>query len=57
MPRPRMVELYLRSPTRLHGIMLNQLSTGITLPFAVSFAAVICAVDKLLKNKNNIRCH
>jgi hypothetical protein len=27
-----MVELYLHSPIRLHGLALNDLSTGITLP-------------------------
>jgi hypothetical protein len=26
------VDLYIHSPIRLHGIVLNQLSTGITLP-------------------------
>jgi hypothetical protein len=26
-----MMELYLNSPMRLHGVMLNQLSTGTTL--------------------------
>jgi hypothetical protein len=28
-----MVELYLHSPICLHGIMLNELSTGTTLPY------------------------
>jgi hypothetical protein len=27
------VDLYIHSPIRLHGVMLNQLSTGTTLPF------------------------
>jgi hypothetical protein len=27
-----MVELYIHSPIRLHGVVLNQLSTGATLP-------------------------
>jgi hypothetical protein len=31
-PRLRMMELYLHSPTRLHDVKLNELSTGITLP-------------------------
>jgi hypothetical protein len=31
-PRSRMVELYLHSPIRLHDVVLNQLSTGATLP-------------------------
>jgi hypothetical protein len=31
-PKSRMVELSLYSPTRLYGVMLNQLNTGITLP-------------------------
>jgi hypothetical protein len=31
-PRTRKVELYLHSPLRLNGIVLNQLSTGTTLP-------------------------
>jgi hypothetical protein len=30
--RPRLVEMYLHSPICLHGIVLNHLSTGITLP-------------------------
>jgi hypothetical protein len=32
-PRSRMMELYLRSPIFLHGIVLNSLSTGTTSPF------------------------
>jgi hypothetical protein len=28
-----MMELYLHSPMRLHGIVLNQLSTGTILPY------------------------
>jgi hypothetical protein len=27
-----MVELYLRSPVHIHGVLLNELSTGRTLP-------------------------
>jgi hypothetical protein len=35
-PRSRMVELYMHSPIRLHGAVLNQWSTGTTLPFSYS---------------------
>jgi hypothetical protein len=34
-----MVELYLNSPLRLHGVMLNELNTGTTLPFIFTFIA------------------
>jgi hypothetical protein len=30
-----MAELYLHSSTRLHGIVLNKLSTGMALPFTI----------------------
>jgi hypothetical protein len=32
-PRSRMVELYIHFPIRLHGVVLNYLSTGTTLIF------------------------
>jgi hypothetical protein len=32
--RLRMVELYLHSAISLHGLVLNELGPGITLPFA-----------------------
>jgi hypothetical protein len=32
-PTSRKVELYLHSPIRLHGVVLNYLSKGTTLPF------------------------
>jgi hypothetical protein len=44
-PRSRKMELYLHSPMCLHGIVLNSLSTGATLPFpnhVLSTAVVIC---------------
>jgi hypothetical protein len=31
------VDLYIHSPIRLNGVMLNQLSTGTTLPLPYSF--------------------
>jgi hypothetical protein len=37
-PKPKMVELYLHSPVRLHGIVLNQLSKGTTLNFTARSA-------------------
>jgi hypothetical protein len=36
-PNSRTVELYLHSPIRLHGIVLNELSTGKTLPFCLHY--------------------
>jgi hypothetical protein len=38
--RSRMVELYFHSPTRLHGIMFNKLSTGTTLPYRKNYEAM-----------------
>jgi hypothetical protein len=32
-PGPRMMELYLHSPIHLHGMAINYLSTGLTLPY------------------------
>jgi hypothetical protein len=31
------VDLYIRSPIRLHGILFNYLSTGTTLPYLIRF--------------------
>jgi hypothetical protein len=41
------VDLYIHSPIRLHGILLNLLSTGTTLPFYIGMlfsVAVLCMV-------------
>jgi hypothetical protein len=48
------VDLYIHSPIRLHGIVLNKLSTGTTLPFtfytnsAPSLQKTHCVSFKLL---------
>jgi hypothetical protein len=33
------VDLYIHSPTRLHGVVLNELSTGTTLPYLFRLVA------------------
>jgi hypothetical protein len=38
MPRSRNVDLYIHSHIRLHGIALNQLSTGTTLPLHLTLS-------------------
>jgi hypothetical protein len=40
-----MVELYVHSPMRLHDVLLNQVSTGTTLPFNLT---VVQSGSKLL---------
>jgi hypothetical protein len=37
------VDLYIRSPIRLHGVVLNSLITGKTLPFTLYSRSVVCA--------------
>jgi hypothetical protein len=36
------VDLYIHSPIRLHGVVLNSLSTGTTLPFFLTFYPCEC---------------
>jgi hypothetical protein len=50
-----MVELYLHSPTRLHGVVLNELSTGTTLSYlnhavSISFNWPIVSNDWIVLN-------
>jgi hypothetical protein len=47
-PRLRKVELHLRSPIRLHGVVLKQLSIGTTLPFRLMIFGIVQTVKWLL---------
>jgi hypothetical protein len=44
-PRSRMVELYLHSPIYLHGIVLNKLSTGTTVPLPLNLEPILRNTD------------
>jgi hypothetical protein len=39
------VDLYIHSPIRFHGVVLNWLSTGITLPFFFTFTNHLLSFD------------
>jgi hypothetical protein len=43
-----MVELYLHSPVCLHGIVLNELSTGTTLPLLAEFCVYLLVTAVVL---------
>jgi hypothetical protein len=45
-----MVELYLHSPTHLHGLVLNNLNAGITLPYLYDYYGF----DKMISVKMSI---
>jgi hypothetical protein len=45
------VDLYIHSPIRLHGVMLNQLSTGTTLTF---FTFTRMLLSKMVRRKITI---
>jgi hypothetical protein len=40
------MDLYIHSPIRLHGVVLNQLSTGVILPFTLLYTSE----DRILQN-------
>jgi hypothetical protein len=46
-PSFRMIDLYLHSPTRLHGMMLNLLTMGITLPLCLYEYLYDCRMEQL----------
>jgi hypothetical protein len=50
-PRSKMVELYLHSPIHLHGVVLNQLSTGTTLALPLPF--IVLTDESYLKSLIN----
>jgi hypothetical protein len=45
------MDLYTRCPIRLHGVVLNQLSTGTTLPYTIKYRS---CVDEHLNFSRNI---
>jgi hypothetical protein len=41
------MDLYIHSPLHLHGVVLNYLSTGTTLPVSTEFVSALREADKM----------